>query len=212
MFPLYLKDEGFVEPQQPIYYLLARTGLFLVKENQFFRSATKVEGLSWLQEQEEGVRLKLPAPIPLVLIRQAVAFFQEVYRQYQAEGVALLYYNHDVSRYELVVPEQEASPLRCWYQIPPTPQGWQRLGTLHSHGKLPAFHSGADVEDELHDDGIHITVGNVDFVPSLSCEVVVDGKRFDIAPTELISGFETVAWPREWLDKVQAIPRPVGDT
>ncbi len=212
MFPLHLKDDGFQEPAEPIYYLLARNGLFAVKETAFFRSVTRVEGLSWLEEQEEGVQLKLPARIPLLLIRQVVAFFQEIYRRHQAEAVVLLYYNGEARRYELVVPEQEASPLRCWYEIGPTPPGWQRVGTIHSHGKLPAFHSGADVEDEAHDDGIHITVGNLDFVPSLSCDVVVDGRRFDIAPMDLVDGAETVEWPQQWLERVSATGYPAGGT
>ena len=42
MFPVYLKEDGFEEPDDPIYYLVTRDGLFQVKRNPLFHARTKV--------------------------------------------------------------------------------------------------------------------------------------------------------------------------
>ena len=36
MLPIYLKDRDFTSPEDTIYYLLTRDGLFLVKRTPFF--------------------------------------------------------------------------------------------------------------------------------------------------------------------------------
>lgn len=184
MFPIYLKDDGFAEPNDPIYYLVTKDGLFQVKQNLFFRSSTKVEGLGWLQGEEERVELRLP-PLPAALLAEAVAFFREVFEKHRAEAVVLLYYHLRDKRYELKIPKQKVAEGRCEYEIGPTPPGYLRVGTIHSHASAEAFHSELDDLDEMQDDGLHITVGNLDGVMSLSCSFVVDGRRFPLKPDEV---------------------------
>jgi len=46
--------------------------------------------------------------------------------------------------------------------LPPAPEGFELFGTIHSHAGISAFHSGTDDRDEIHFDGLHITVGNLD--------------------------------------------------
>ena len=184
MFPIYLKNDEFVEPDDPIYYLVTKDGLFQVKQNAFFRSCTKVEGLGWLQEEEEWAELRLP-PLPATLLAEAVAFFREVFEKHKAEAVILIYYHLRDERYELKVPKQKVAGGHCEYEIGPTPSGYLRVGTIHSHASAEAFHSELDDLDEIHDDGLHITVGNLDQNISLSYSLVVDGRRFPLKPDEV---------------------------
>src|SRR3989304_6040658 len=48
MFPIYVKEPGFREPEDPIYYVVTKSGLFQVKRTPVFRSRVRVRGLLWL--------------------------------------------------------------------------------------------------------------------------------------------------------------------
>ena len=181
-----MKEEGFEEPDDPIYYLVTRDGLFQVKRNLLFHARTKVRGLTWLLPEREAARLQLP-PIPAAILAEIVGFFQEVFRVHRAEAVVLLYFHQAEGRYELKIPKQQVAGGHCRYEIGPTPTGSLRVGTIHSHASADAFHSELDDEDERHDDGLHMTVGNLDGEASVVCSLVVDGRRFTLKPTE---GFE----------------------
>lgn len=212
MFPVYLKEDGFEEPEDPIYYLVTRDGLFQVKRNSLFHARTRVRGLSWLMPEHEAARLRLP-PIPASVLGEIVAFFQEVFYVHRAEAVVLLYFNQEAGRYELKIPKQQVAGGHCRYEIGPTPSGWLRVGTIHSHASADAFHSELDDEDERHDDGLHMTVGNLDGDVSLVCSLVVDGRRFALKPSEVFEGelpdTASVKPPRESLRLVdlETVPR-----
>ena len=184
MFPVYLKEDGFKEPDDPIYYPVTRDGLFQVKRNLLFHARTKIRGLSWLMPEQEGARLQLP-PVPAAILAEIVAFFQEVFRTHRAEAVVLLYFNQRERRYELKIPKQQVAGGHCRYEIGPTPTGWLRVGTIHSHAAADAFHSELDDEDERHDDGLHVTIGNLDGDVSVACSLVVDGRRFPLKPSDV---------------------------
>ena len=184
MFPVYLKEDGFEEPNDPIYYLVTRDGLFQVKRNLLFHARTKVRGLTWLMPEQEAAWLQLP-PVPASILAEIVAFFREVFRAHRAEAVALLYFNQAEKRYDLKIPTQQVAGGHCRYEIGPTPTGWVRVGTIHSHAAADAFHSELDDEDERHDDGLHVTIGNLDGEVSVACSLVVDGRRFTLKPSEV---------------------------
>ncbi len=184
MFSVYLKEDGFKEPDDPIYYLVTRDGLFQVKRNLLFHARTKIRGLSWLMPEREGARLQLP-PVPAAILAEIVAFFQEVFLAHRAEAVVLLYFNQREKRYELKIPKQQVAGGHCRYEIGPTPAGWLRAGTIHSHAAADAFHSELDDEDERHDDGLHVTIGNLDGEVSVACSLVVDGRRFTLKPSDV---------------------------
>ena len=78
MLPIYLKDRDFSPPEDTIYYLLTRDGLFLVKRTPFFEAVVPAAGIPWLESQESEVRLSAP-PLPAAILLQAVAFFRAVY-------------------------------------------------------------------------------------------------------------------------------------
>jgi hypothetical protein len=184
MFPVYLKEDGFEEPDDPIYYLVTRDGLFQVKRNLLFHARTKVRGLTWLMSEQEAAWLQLP-PVPAAILAEIVAFFREVFRAHRAEAVALLYFTQAENRYELTIPKQQVAGGHCRYEIGPTPTGWVRVGTIHSHAAADAFHSELDDEDERHDDGLHVTIGNLDGEVSVACSLVVDGRRFTLKPSDV---------------------------
>jgi len=216
MLPIYLKDQDFSPPEEPIYYLLTRQGLFLVKRTPFFQAVVPATGIPWLAPQEPEVHLCGP-PLPANLLLQAVAFFRAVYSRHQTEAVALLAWRQAGHSYELVIPHQTVGGGHCDYQVRNFPAGLRLLGTIHSHAGLEAFHSQRDEADERHEDGFHLTVGNLDGDLSLSCSVVVQGYRGYLPPERLISPYP-IPWAEappaeDWAGEVEAkvtpLPRPI---
>ncbi len=216
MLPIYLKDQDFTPPDGPIYYLLTRDGLFLVKRTSFFEAAVPAAGIPWLEPQEPGVKLCAP-PLPADLLLQAVAFFRAVYLRYQSEAVALLTWREATRTYELVIPHQTVGGGHCDYEVRDFPAGLIRLGTIHSHAGLEAFHSERDDADERFEDGFHLTVGNLDGDLTLACSVVVQGYRGHLPPERLFSPHPipwaaappAAAWAATVDRLVTPLPRPL---
>jgi hypothetical protein len=216
MLPIYLKDGDFVPPPDTIYYLLTRDGLFLVKRTPFFEAVVPAGGIPWLEPQGADVRLSAPR-LPAALLLRALAFFRAVYALYESEAVVLLTWREAAGAYELVVPHQTVGGGHCDYEVREFPAGLTRLGTIHSHAGLEAFHSLRDLEDERFEDGFHLTIGNLDQELSLSCSVVVQGFRGQIPPEHLFSPYP-IPWEQappeaEWAGeverKVTPLPRPI---
>ena len=216
MLPIYLKDRDFIPPADTIYYLLTRDGLFLVKRTPFFEAVVPAPGIPWLEPQGSEVRLTAP-PLPAALLLQALSFFRAVYSRYAAEAVALLAWREAARTYELVVPYQTVGGGHCDYQVRDFPPGLTRLGTIHSHAGIEAFHSWRDLEDERFEDGFHLTLGNLDTDLTLSCSVVVQGSRGQIPPERLFSPYP-IPWDQappetDWAEevdrKVTPLPPPI---
>jgi hypothetical protein len=216
MLPIYLKDRDFTAPDEPIYYLLTKDGLFLVKRTPFFEAALPAAGIPWLEPMTPGIKLTTP-PLPADLLLQAVAFFRAVYSRYQSEAVALLAWREAGRTYELVIPHQTVGGGHCDYQVRDFPAGLTRLGTIHSHAGIEAFHSERDDADERHEDGFHVTVGNIDGDLTLACSVVVQGHRGVLPPASLFTPYPIpwTAGPPEAdfaevvNEKVTPLPRPI---
>ena len=216
MLPIYLKDRDFIAPADPIYYLLSRDGLFLVKRTPFFEAAVPAAGIPWLEAQGPEVRLSAP-PLPAALLLQAVAFFRAVYTRYRSEAVALLTWREADRAYGLFIPHQTVGGGHCDYEVKEFPGGLLRLGTIHSHAGVEAFHSLRDWQDERFEDGFHLTIGNLDTELTLSCSVVVQGFRGQAPPERLFSPYpipwETAPPEEDWAGevdrKVTPLPRPI---
>jgi len=216
MLPIYLKDQDFTPPDDPIYYLLSRDGLFLVKRTPFFEATVPAPGIPWLQSQGTRVRIHAPA-LPAGLLLQCLAFFRAVYQRHRSEAVVLLGWREATRDYELVVPHQTVGGGHCDYEIKEFPAGLVRLGTIHSHAGVEAFHSERDINDERFEDGFHFTVGNIDGDITLSCAVVVQGYRGQLPPEQMFSPYpipwEAAPAPQGWdqtVDqKVTPLPRPI---
>lgn len=204
MFNVYLKNEEFAEPKDQIYYLVTASGIFLVKRNSFFCSSVKVEGISLLKEHKEFLKLCLPKEIPYRLMAQIVDFFKKVFCKFKGEAIALIYYSLNNNEYKVVIPEQKVTRGGCNYKVKQKmPSDCLLFATCHSHADIDAFHSPIDDKDEKHCDGFHITVGNVDILPTFSCSAVVGGRRFKVKPSDLIEGMAEQEMPKEWLNCVK---------
>lgn len=216
MLPIYLKDQDFTPPEDSIYYLLSRDGLFLAKRTPFFEAVVPAAGIPWLEPQGTEVHLKAPS-LPAAVLLSALAFFRAVYTRYRSEAVALLAWREATQTYELVVPHQTVGGGHCDYEVREFPAGLMRLGTIHSHAAVEAFHSLRDWQDERFEDGFHLTIGNLDGDLTLSCSVVVQGFRGNIPPASLFSPFPIpwgqappeTAWTEEVERKVTPLPRPI---
>lgn len=216
MLPIYLKDRDFTPPDDPIYYLLTRDGLFLVKSTPFFAAAVPARGIPWLEGQEPEVRLTAPR-LPAVLLLRALAFFRAVYSRYKSEAVALLAWRESDRAYELFIPHQTVGGGHCDYEVKEFPPGLTRLGTIHSHAGVEAFHSERDENDERYEDGFHLTLGNIDGEVTISCSVVVQGLRGRIPPEQLVFPYPIPwdqvppedDWAAEVGKKVTPLPRPI---
>ncbi len=193
MFPIYLKEPEFQEPKDPIYYLVTGNGVFQVKRTPLFCSRIRVSGLSWLDKEQERAEFLLPV-IPAKILGETMAFFREVFRKYRAEAAVLLYLREGAGEYIIRIPPQTVAGGHCQYEIGPNPPGCIRVGTIHSHGAAEAFHSELDDVDEQYDDGLHVTIGSLHAKPTVSCSLVVDGRRFDLQPEAVL---EVMPWRLE---------------
>jgi hypothetical protein len=193
VFPIYLKEPGFQEPEDPIYYLVTGNGLFQVKRTPLFSSRIHVSGLLWLDKEQERAEFLLPV-IPAKILGETMAFFREVFRKYRAEAAVLLYLREGAGEYAIRIPPQTVAGGHCQYEIGPNPPGCIRVGTIHSHGAAEAFHSELDDVDEQYDDGLHVTIGSLHAKPTVSCSLVVDGRRFDLRPETVL---EVMPWRLE---------------
>ena len=214
-YPLFIKDKNFKDPNLPFYYLLSSEGLFLAKNFPIYRAVipiTKAEKkLTGLQNQSEELQLKIPC-VPCSLIEKIAGFFYVVFRLYHSEAIVLLYFNQEKQSFRISVPKQEiypgnsADPVYMLDYIPePTPHGYTRVGTIHSHAKLPAFYSIIDENDSRFDDSLNIVIGNVDsMMPSFSACFMVNGFKFNIELKDILKGFcqRILPVPSQWINQI----------
>lgn len=213
MFPVYLKDALFEPPDDPIYYLVAANGVFLVKNHSLFQSSTPVKEISWLDHETPHFRYSGPL-IEKSLLAKTLAFFVAVWNRYKAESIVVLYFQPAAGRHEIVVPNQTVGGIHVVYEESlPRDSDDLRLGTIHSHGHEDAFFSDRDNEDESFQDGVHLIFGNLDATPSLLCSAMMDGHRFPLEYREIIAGLprrEDLAPWTEWAEKqVEGFVRPL---
>jgi hypothetical protein len=214
--PIYLKDEDFAEPQLRSYYLLSGSGLFLIKNLDIYSSCTKIEnGPHWLRDHNEDIKLKLPK-IPSPVIEKIIGFFFVIYHLYKSEAIALLYFNQKDQIFKFLIPKQEVrlniyggniiESYNVTYTGMPTPKGFIRIGTIHSHCNLPAFYSSTDEQDSQFDDSLNIVVGNVNWkYPTFYACFMVNGKKFEIEPLKIMEPYRSpkLPVPRKWIEKVR---------
>ena len=214
MFPIYHKESEFVQPNDPIYYLLASNGLYLIKKNLFFTSSIPVfepqndKKLGWLEPHKMSVFIHLPKRISNEQYQTLAEFFRQIaYKHAGSEAVVLVYWDKAAEEYIFRVTDQYVGAGTALYKIGPNPTDFLKVGSFHSHGFASAYHSTTDDNDEAHDDGVHTTLGNVNFIPTISCSIVVDGLRFDVKPEYVIdTGLTGAHVPDDWFETVRKIP------
>lgn len=200
-----------------LFYVLAREGLYLCRENEFFRSCVKAkDGPSELYPQQPFFEPRFPE-IPPALIERAVGFFTRIADLHGSEAAALFVWDRGKRRVRLVIPEQTATmggsgpayryPIGVHYDPPADlPPDQVVFGDIHSHVNYAAYASYTDVKDELHSAGLHVVVGRIrDEPPEFHVEAVVDGERFVLQLSQVAAGYRErqMDIPRQWLDRVK---------
>src|SRR3989344_4365670 len=150
LYPIWIHDKATPKPEGQILYEISANGVFLHKETPFWNVIVPVERISILEEQKPNFELKLPQ-IPIYLALSAARFFSWVTKNYNTESLMLLWINKS-GTYQISVPVQRVSHSYIRYDIP-TEETNLLLGSIHSHGTMPAFHSETDRDDEQHFDG-----------------------------------------------------------
>lgn len=213
MIPVFFKTEAFSEPSSScLYFLIAKSGLFVVNKTSLYSSVTKASKPERLVDQDESIALHFPK-IPREIMEQVFGFFDAVYKKWQGEAIVFLYYDRNSEAFRIVVPPQTLfryssrgrwrTEMRIEYESTPRPRGFIKLGDIHSHADLPAFFSCTDDQDDT-EDGMRIVMGKLDrSSPDIRVSFVVGRTRFILAPEDVIERFSTpIAPPPEWLDKV----------
>lgn len=192
MFQVYLYEGGEL-PSDEICYLIAKQGIFLKKKVGLVESLTKVDKISILNELKPWAKMDLPK-IPGNYAAKIISFFKAVVDKFGGEANVLLYYNDQEKKYKLSIPTQEVSGAACDYKIEGTSiPGYNLVGTIHSHARMSAFHSGTDDDDEKNFDGLHITIGHLtDDFSSISASIVVNGFRVIVDPCDYIDKCVTI--------------------
>jgi hypothetical protein len=225
--PIYVKLEGFVWPNDKMFFLLAQEGVFKCRNHPFFKSAVKMKGgIKELESQSQRLTLSYPT-LPKVLVERAVGFFLLIAEKQNSEAAAIWVWNKLTEQVELIIPDQVAVnsgksasaphgwPMDVKYTIPLLQPHQLLIGDIHCHVDGGAYASGMDTDDETHRPGIHIVVGHIaDKKPEFFCEAVADGERFSVHDLAAVwEGFDqadTKSVPPEWLDKVKVEEKKWG--
>jgi PRTRC genetic system protein A len=186
MFKIVLNDGETPLPDDPIYYIIAKDGVYLKKSLGIMDSIAPVKNISILKDIQSSARMNI-TKMPGKWFAKTKAFFAEVYKEYRSEAIVLLFYNEQTGQHKIIPPTQKVAGATCDYDKGITLEGYTMIGTIHSHGSMSAFHSGVDDHDEEHFDGLHITLGNLnDEYPSVSASIVANGFRSIIDPSDYI--------------------------
>lgn len=202
--------------QEPVFYVLSRSGLFLCRNHALFRSCVPTRSFpSELGALSPFARLRAPR-LSQQLFEQVVAFFARVAREHDAEAAVHLLWDTSSGQVSVSVPQQTAIqgknsygdswPLGLRYSVPvDLPPGTLLLGDIHSHVYAAAYASGTDVHDEAHAPGLHVVLGRVDRdPPEIHVELVIDGARFAVQPEQVLEGYEARAEqvPDGWMEQL----------
>lgn len=200
------KSDKIEDIKNETCYIVASNGFFLKQKQDLFESISKVDSISIFAEVKEFTNVDIPR-IPMGLIQTVVKFFEKIYEQYKSEVAVILHFNPTTKKWHIEVPEQTVSGASVDYDRKTNRRidGFIRIGTIHSHSSMGAFHSGVDDADEENFDGIHITIGNLDKEEkSFSARMMCNKKAYKLEPLNYINDdeFKIPELPKEWFDKV----------
>lgn len=199
LFPVYIYEEGLELPTEGTYYLVSGNGLWLHKDTGIVRGFVPVDNISVLEELKADAKIGMNMPkLPAKYVYKIKKFFQEVVRIHHAESATILYYNKHSGEFKVQVTEQSVSHGGVHYKrigLSHTEEmaNFLRVGTIHSHCDFNAFHSGTDIGDEEHFDGLHCTFGHNDREEfSITASIVMNGHRLKVDPTTVLEGITPV--------------------
>ena len=216
MFPVWINDGTTEMPTDPIFYVVAKDGIYLKKTMGDFDTMNKVESISILGGCATYASLDV-AKIAMRQFAQILTLFREVYKEFHAEANIILHYNKRRKKYRIDVPVQGVTGASVDYvNGEDTYKDYIRIGTIHSHANMTAFHSGTDQHDEENWDGLHITLGkmNEEYF-DISCSIMSGGERFIVQPEDYIEGVELVEYEEKvryqrykWIEGKQVMLGP----
>jgi PRTRC genetic system protein A len=216
MIPLYVKTADLETPSDAVYYLLAANGAFLVKKTPLFDSITRADDVVPLKTQRPAITFHFPK-LPHRLLERVLGFFTQVYRRWDGEAVALLYYSPARQQFRVEVPPQTVQRYRTsqgWrtegkvqYGSVSRAEGFLKLGDAHSHGDSPAFFSSTDDRDD-GEDGLRMVIGRLNReTPDVCVSFMANGTRFRLDPDEVFEDrsrpVRLVSPPEEWMRRVK---------
>ena len=197
MFNIMINNGVNEIPDDDIFYVIGKNGIFLKKNLGMIESLVPVSKIPFLENVECFAVMHIEK-IPADLVGNVYEFFKEVYEKYKSEAMVLIFYNQNTKKYKFIAPSQTVSGASCNYNKGITIKNMAMIGTIHSHGSMSAFHSGTDVNDEKVFDGLHITIGNVnDEFPTISTSVVSNGHRDLVDSRYYLLGIEKVEKERK---------------
>ena len=87
-----------------------------------------------------------------------------------------------------------------------------RFGTFHSHAELAPYHSQTDVDDEVGENGMHVTAGYLHRPrPEFAASFVVNATRFRLNPADVLAPFGNFRRPAAgWLEQIAIRPHGYG--
>lgn len=205
MFPIHIHEEGKALPEDPICYIIAKEGIYLKKNLGIMNSIAKVDSISILASIETSATMNIPK-IPSKLIGKIFAFFREVYKEHSSEAVVILFYNSEKKVFRAVPPLQKVSGAGLSYDRNISYEGFDKIGSIHSHANFSAFHSGIDDSDEWSFDGLHLTFGHcgcTDNIYTVAASICSNKQRFVVDPLDYINGIAPVVQPTPTTPQVE---------
>jgi PRTRC genetic system protein A len=202
MFKVIVADGKQELPDDDIYYIVAKEGIFIKKKLGIMDSVSPVKNISILESVKATAKMNIEK-IPSLAVAKIANFFRHVYKEHKSEAIVLLFYNEESKKYKLVPPSQKVSPASIEYNRSVIIDGFTMIGDIHSHSSMSAFHSGTDQGDEESFDGLHITFGNLgDEMISISASIVSNGNRVMVEPEQYMKGVSL----ESKIDEVEKIP------
>jgi hypothetical protein len=188
-------------PTDDIFYIVAQDGMYIYKKIGILESLVPVKNISILQPIMPMIKMHV-SKIQAAMIAKVLGIFRTVYEKYKAEAEVNIFYNEKTKKHRFVVPVQKVSSARVEYERKNPFTDWVMLGTIHSHAGMNAFHSGVDKDDEHSFDGLHITLGDMDYKDkfSIAASIVSNGTRITVDPKDYISGLVLV-------EELKEVPR-----
>jgi hypothetical protein len=212
MIPVFFKTPDFQEPQAPLSYLVAGTGLFLVRRTGLFTSVSRAPGVVGLEPQKPALALRF-GKIPRPILEAVYGFFAWAWRRWRSEAILFLYYSPESGKLLLDAPPQTIYLYRSmgrWqaegrvsYAALPRPEGYIKLGDVHSHADLPPFFSEQDDRDD-REEGLKIVMGRLNrALPEVAVSFVVAGQhRFTLQPEDALEDFAVpMPPPQRWIQR-----------
>lgn len=189
--PIHILEEGVELPKEGTFYILARDGLYIHRENDLIEAVVKVPQISALAPVVPRATLRVPA-IPAPLVARIIGFFRHVWRVYGTEALVMLHWGGRLRGWRIEVPRQEVTIGSITYAKDERFTGYQLVGTIHAHPGN-AYHSGTDRCDEDSLDGLHVTIGHLgETTHDIASVIVVNGNRFPVPADTYLSGIRAL--------------------